>query len=64
MNGIKYNYDIKLKDENEFEIKLTDYELAKSYQNNSNSKYNSFVETEYNIAPEVFQNNGCSKSDL
>ena len=53
-----------LKDENEFEIKLTDYGLAKSYQNNTNSKYYSFVGTEYYIAPEVFQNNGCSKSDL
>ena len=61
---IKYNYDFKLFDEIDFEIKLTDYGLAKTYQNNSNSKYNSFVGTEYYIAPEVYQNKGCSESDL
>ena len=55
-------FNAKLKDENDFEIKLTDYGLAKSYQ--SNSEYNSFVGSDYYIAPEVFKNKGCSKSDL
>ena len=54
----------KRRNEIEFEIKLTDYGLAKNYQNNSNSEYNSIVGTNYYIAPEVYQNKGCSKSDL
>ena len=57
-------FNAKLKDENDFEIKLTDYGLAKSYQNNSNSKYSNYVGTDYYRAPEVFKNKGCSKSDL
>ena len=56
--------NFKLKNENDFEIKLTDYGLAKSYQNNSNSKYSNYVGTDYYRAPEVFKNKGCSKSDL
>ena len=58
------NIKLKYENDNDFEIKLTDYGLAKSYQNNSNSKYDSFVGTEFYIAPEVYQNKGCSKSDL
>ena len=51
------NFNDKLKNgnENEFEIKLTDYGLAKNYQNNSNSDYSSIVGTNYYIAPEVYQ---------
>ena len=53
-----------IENENDFEIKLTDYGLAKSYQNNRNSEYSSFVGTYYYMAPEIFKNKGCSKSDL
>ena len=56
--------NVKLKDENDFEIKLTDYGLAKSYKNNSNSEYYSYVGTDYYRAPEIYENKGCSKSDL
>ena len=47
----------------DFEIKLADYGYAKSIKNN-NSKFFSFVGTDYYNAPEIYKNQGCSKSDL
>ncbi len=56
------NILVKFKDENEFEIKLTDYGFSKLYQ--SNSKYSQIYGTMYYSAPEVNEGNGNSKSDL
>ena len=58
------NILIKFKnEEKDFDIKLTDYGLAKYYEN-SNSKFSKQVGTPYYIAPEVYNNKGNSKSDL
>ena len=58
------NILIKFKnDEKDFDIKLTDYGLAKYYENN-NSKYSRQIGTLYYTAPEVYKNEGNSKSDL
>ena len=56
------NILIKFKDEEDFDIKLTDYGFSKSYQ--SNSKYSKIVGTMYYSPPEVYMNEGNSKSDL
>ena len=56
------NILIKYTDENDFDIKLTDYGLSKSYE--SNSQYSKFVGTLYYNGPEVYKNEGNSKSDL
>ena len=56
------NILIKFKDENEFEIKLTDYGFSKLYQ--SNSTYSNYYGTMYYSAPEVDEGKGNSKSDL
>jgi serine/threonine protein kinase len=56
------NILIKFKDEEDFDIKLTDYGFSKSYQ--SNSKYSKIVGTMYYSPPEVYKNEGNSKSDL
>ena len=46
------NILIKFKNENDFDIKLTDYGLSKSYQNNS--KYSKVIGTIYYSPPEVY----------
>ena len=65
---IKYN----LKNENDFEIKLTDYGCSKYYEEDSNlsesdpdrSKFTEFLGSDYYRAPEIYKNDGHSKSDL
>ena len=58
------NILIKFKnEEKDFDIKLTDYGLAKYYEN-SNSNFSKQVGTPYYMAPEVYKNEGNSKSDL
>ena len=56
------NILIKFINEEVFNIKLTDYGFAKSYEDKS--KFISNVGTKYFKAPEIFLNNGTSKSDL
>ena len=52
------NILIKYINENDFDIKLTDYGLAKSYQ--SNSDFTSIVGASYYCAPEVLRKKGNS----
>ena len=57
------NILIKFKNEDDIDIKLTDYGLSKSYQ--SNSKYsNNAIGTMFYSPPEVYEDQGNSKSDL
>ena len=56
------NILIKFKDEDEFEIKLTDYGFSKCYQNDS--MYSQVIGTEFYSPPEVYNDKGNSKSDL
>ena len=56
------NILIKYINEEVFNIKLTDYGFAKSYEDKS--KFSTNVGTKYFKAPEIFLNNGTSKSDL
>ena len=57
------NILIKFNNEDDFDIKLTDYGLSKSYQN-SLSEFTSIVGSDYYRAPEVYNNKGNPKSDL
>ena len=65
---IKYS----LKDENDFEIKMTDYGCSKYIEEDSGlsesdelgSKFKEFLGSDYYRAPEIYQNDGNSKSDL
>ena len=56
------NILIKFINEEVFNIKLTDYGCAKSYDNKS--KFITNVGKKYYKAPEIFENKGSSKSDL
>ena len=56
------NILIKYNNEQDFDIKLTDFGFAKCY--GSNSKFTSVIGTEYYMAPEVYEQKGNSKSDL
>ena len=56
------NILIKYYDDDNFDIKLTDFGLSKYYQ--SNSKYSNIIGTIYYMAPEVSESQGNSKSDL
>ena len=57
------NILIKFVNEKDFVIKLSDYGLAKYYEN-SNAIFSSQAGTRYYMAPEVYNNKGNSKSDL
>ena len=57
------NILIKIINQDEFIVKLTDYGFSKYYEINY-SKYSNAMGTIYFSAPEVYDNNGNSKSDL
>ena len=66
------NILIKYNNENDFEIKLTDYGCSKYYEEDSKlsesdelgSKFTEFIGSDYYRAPEIYKNVGNSKSDL